>query len=318
MHALRWSITLTILVALAYAVFVAIRFHHVDTRVYAWASQLLQGGAPPSVAPGGRRLDSYQLDAPPLKVQGVDRNLSGLTFDAETRTLLSVVNRPARLVRLSLEGKVIAQHRLLHAADVEGVTYVGQGRVALLEEGRNRVVLAALPSAPDAEIDLADTFALTLSMDPPSGTASGVLASNAGFEGIGYDHAKDALYVVKEHSPRALYRIGGLASYTPGQALRVSIENLSEWVGNASVVGTDLSSVEVDPASGHLLLLSDESQTLVELDATGKLLGRTHLSGRPGEGVAVPQAEGIAMTPEGDIFIVSEPNLFYHFRPAKT
>ena len=317
LHTLRWSITLLCLMALSWAAFVAIRFHHVDTRLYAWASQWVRNPSPAHPAPGGRRLDSYVLETGPTAVAGVHRNLSGLTFDAETRGLISVVNRPAQLLRLSLDGRVTSRHRLLNAADVEGVAYLGRGRVALLEEGRNRIVLATLPAAPDADLDLSGAAALALSLDEHPDGATGVLAANAGFEGIGYDPERDALYVAKEHSPRALYRVVGLAAHVPGQGLNVEIRNLSDWVEDASVVGTDLSSVEVDPATGHLMLLSDESQTLVELDASGQPLGRLRLPGQHGGVLAVPQAEGIAMSPQGDIFIVSEPNLLYRLRPAQ-
>lgn len=314
-HALRWSFTLLVLLVFGYAVFVAIRFHHIDTRAYAWMRQLAHAhaAAPPS---GGRVLGAYAMQQGPIEVQGVRRNLSGLAFDADTQTLISVVNRPAQLVRLSLDGQVTSTHRLLNAADVEGVAYLGQGRVALLEEGRHRIVLSTLPATPDADLDLQGAVALQLSLNN-SASAEGVLAGNAGFEGIGYDLKKDQLYVAKEHSPRALYRITGLGRPAPGKAMNVSIENLSDWVLDAAVVGTDLSSVEVDPSSGHLLLLSDESQTLVELDEQGLLLGRFNLSGWPGAGRAVPQAEGTAMAPNGDIFIVSEPNLFYRLAPSK-
>jgi len=81
----------------------------------------------------------------------------------------------------------------------------------------------------------------------------------------------------------------------------------------------DLSSLQFDEQTGHLLALSDESRLVVELDADGQPLSSLSLSaGRHGLERDVPQAEGMAMGPDGTLYLVSEPNLFYVFRkPAR-
>ena len=58
---------------------------------------------------------------------------------------------------------------------------------------------------------------------------------------------------------------------------------------------------------------------MVELDADGQPLSGLSLSaGRHGLERDVPQAEGMAMGPDGTLYLVSEPNLFYVFRkPAR-
>jgi uncharacterized protein YjiK len=61
--------------------------------------------------------------------------------------------------------------------------------------------------------------------------------------------------------------------------------------------------------------LSDESRLLVEYDADRELIGIMPLwRGWHGLDRSIPQAEGGTVDPEGNIYIVSEPNLFYRFR----
>jgi uncharacterized protein YjiK len=82
---------------------------------------------------------------------------------------------------------------------------------------------------------------------------------------------------------------------------------------------TDLSSLQYDERSGHLLALSDESRLILELDVDGRPLSTLSLSkGRQGLQKTVPQAEGIAMDDDSTMYLVSEPNLFYVFKkPAQ-
>ena len=313
-HAARWTFTVSVLIAVVYAAFIAVRFHHLDTRIYAWISAWKE----PTVAATsiqGRALQGYTLDKRALQIAGVRRNLSGLAFDADHQQLVAVVNRPSTLLRLSLDGELLSTHPLQHAADVEGVAYLGQGRIALLEEGKSRVLFTQLPEINNSPLDLKTAFTLQLSLSAPE--KAGVATGNQGFEGLGYDAKNDFLYVAKEHSPRALYRIAGIAQQEARGASSISIENLSHWVEAGSIVGTDLTSVEVDPVSGHLLLLSDESQSLVELDQNGSFLGRVALSSWLDKDASIPQAEGIAIDPRGVVYIVSEPNLFYRLQPPQ-
>jgi uncharacterized protein YjiK len=52
----------------------------------------------------------------------------------------------------------------------------------------------------------------------------------------------------------------------------------------------------------------------VEYDASGAPLSLLSLwAGRHGLQDSVPQAEGVAIGPEGEVYIVSEPNLLYRF-----
>ena len=79
----------------------------------------------------------------------------------------------------------------------------------------------------------------------------------------------------------------------------------------------DLSSLQYDAGSGHLLALSDESRLLLELDVDGKPISSLSLlRDRQGLQRSVPQAEGVAMDGKGTLYLVSEPNLFYVFRKS--
>ncbi len=78
---------------------------------------------------------------------------------------------------------------------------------------------------------------------------------------------------------------------------------------------TDLAALTVDPRSGHILVMSQESHLLVELNEQYQPLSFiTLLRGLNGLDHYIPQAEGVALDAAGNLYMVSEHNLFYVFR----
>ena len=77
----------------------------------------------------------------------------------------------------------------------------------------------------------------------------------------------------------------------------------------------DISSLTYDARTGHALVLSDESRLLLEVDEQGEPVSFISLSGgMNGLTRGIAQAEGVTMDAAGNIYIVSEPNLFYVLR----
>jgi len=235
-------------------------------------------------------------------VAAVGDNLSGLAFDHERGHLWAVVNNPEELLALGLEGELLQRYPLSGFKDVEGVAWLGDGLLALAEEHHNALVIVPAPDRPGAVLR-SDHRALTLPI--PGG-------DNQGFEGLGYDRRSDRLFVVKEHSPRRLLEIRGLKASLAGNFNLEMIER-SDWIP-ARRYAADLSSVTYDERTGNLLLLSHESRAIIELDGAGRLLHVHSLSrGSAGLRATVAQAEGIAFNAQGDLVVVSEPNLFHVF-----
>lgn len=80
----------------------------------------------------------------------------------------------------------------------------------------------------------------------------------------------------------------------------------------------DLSSVNYLSKSGHMLLLSEESKLIKEFDENAIPIGALSLwRGFHGLSQSVPQAEGITIDVNDNIYIISEPNLFYVFSPKR-
>lgn len=306
-HALRWLVTGSLLVLLGIAVYIGIRFYHVDNQLYLWWRDIRPGQTATAPQNGSLPLQAYRMEIDGQPVAGIDRNLSGLAYNDDAGQLIAVINRPATLLTMDLDGRVLHRHRLRHASDVEGVAYLGDNRIALSEEGDNRILVAALPGKADAELDLRNATSFALDM--------GSERDNAGFEGLGYDRRHDQLYVGKEHSPQGLYRIGGLGENLRTGRMAIRVENLAHWL-NDKRIGTDLASVDVNESNGHLLLLSEESQRIVELDAAGKVVNQMELRALA-SGTGMPQPEGVALGPDGELYVISEPNLFYRLKPAR-
>jgi len=272
---------------------------HLDERVFyalqsAWHAETHQARS--------LWLPEYQVRVEAKPVATVGNNLSGLTFDEQRNQLWAVVNNPEELIALDLNGEFIARYPLKGFIDVEAVTYLGDNLLAVAEERSQSIVILPVPTRP-GELVREDYAAVSLSMGQ---------SDNAGFEGLGYDRAGDRLFVVKEHSPRKLYEIQGIKASFNGQ-LNLNVIDREAWIEDKDMA-SDLASVHYDERTGHLVLLSDEAKMMLELDSGGELVSfRSLWSGFAGLDNSVPQAEGMTFDDRGDLYLVSEPNLFYAF-----
>ena len=272
---------------------------HLDERVFyalqsAWHAETHQARS--------LWLPEYQVRVEAKPVATVGNNLSGLTFDEQRNQLWAVVNNPEELIALDLNGEFIARYPLKGFVDVEAVTYLGDNLLAVAEERSQSIVILPVPTRP-GELVREDYAAVSLSMGA---------SDNAGFEGLGYDRAGDRLFVVKEHSPRKLYEIQGIKASFNGQ-LNLNVIDREAWIEDKDMA-SDLASVHYDERTGHLVLLSDEAKMMLELDSEGELVSfRSLWSGFAGLDNSVPQAEGMTFDDRGDLYLVSEPNLFYAF-----
>ncbi|TBU74330.1 DNA-binding protein [Pseudomonas daroniae] len=248
-------------------------------------------------------LDDYQVVREAQVIEGLDDDVSALTYDPVRKSLFTVTNQQSRLIELSLDGKVLRQIELVGFGDPEAVEYIAPGLFVIADERPQRLVEVRIDDA-TTRVDAADGQQLSLGLE--------MEAKNKGFEGLAYDLAGKRLFVAKERDPLRIYEVHGFPHVEPSTPSVIRITDDRER--DAGLFVRDLSSLQYDARTGHLLVLSDDSRLLVELDAEGEPISSLSLiGGQQGLKESVPQAEGIALDENGVIYMISEPNLFYTF-----
>ncbi len=251
-------------------------------------------------------LPDYRVTVEARPIQGLTRNASGLTFNAETGTLFTVINRPAQIAELSTEGQLLRVIALDGVRDPEGITHV-QGDTYVIADEHSHGLYWVQIRRDSTRVSVAGAPSLRLGIDA---------VHNSSFEGVSWDSAHARLFVVKEKLPLRVLVISGLHGLGETSGFNIDI---SEWKSSsaASLFMSDLSSLTLHEPTGHLLLLSDESALLVEYAADGRPIGLMPLwRGFHGLQRKVPQPEGVAVGPDDAIYVLSEPNLFYRFERA--
>ncbi|WP_323614676.1 SdiA-regulated domain-containing protein [Pseudomonas putida] len=248
-------------------------------------------------------LDRYRVVIEAQPIDGLDDDVSALTYDPDRKTLFTVTNKRSELIELSLDGRILRRVPLTGFGDPEAVEYVGPNSYVITDERQQRLIRVRLEDD-TMFLDAHDAEQLSLGIG---------LNGNKGFEGLAYDSAGKRLFVAKERDPMVIYEIHGFPHENPEQPYAVHV--VQDRKRDARLFVRDLSSLQFDERSGHLLALSDESRLVLELDVKGKPLSTLSLrKGYQGLKQTVPQAEGIAMDEAGTIYLVSEPNLFYVFK----
>ena len=248
-------------------------------------------------------LDQYRVTIEARPIEGLDDDVSALTYDPVRKSLFTVTNKNSELVELSLEGKILRRIALVGFGDPEAVEYISADTYVITDERQQRLIKIHL-EADTTFLDAEDAEQMTLGVH---------MSSNKGFEGLAYDSVGKRLFVAKERDPMLIYEVHGFPHFKPDKTYAVHVINNPKR--DAGMFVRDLSSLQYDERSGHLLALSDESRLIIELDVDGRPLSTMSISGgRQGLQKTVPQAEGIAMDDDGTLYLVSEPNLFYVFK----
>ena len=252
-------------------------------------------------------LDRYRVVVEAQPIEGLDDDISALTYDPDRKTLFTVTNARSELIELSLDGRILRRVPLTGFGDPEAVEYVGPNSYVITDERQQRLIRVRLEDD-TMFLDAGDAEQLTLGIG---------LNGNKGFEGLAYDSAGKRLFVAKERDPMLIYEVHGFPHDNPEQPYAVHV--VQDRKRDSRLFVRDLSSLQFDERSGHLLALSDESRLVLELDVEGRPLSTLSLrKGFQGLQATVPQVEGIAMDEAGTIYLVSEPNLFYVFKqPAE-
>ncbi|MGW8463616.1 SdiA-regulated domain-containing protein [Pseudomonas sp. CLCA07] len=291
--ALRWYSWLFLVAAIAYGVAFAM---HWDDRGVLWVKEQFKS---PAERQASIWLPDYRAVIDAKTLPGMEKDeASDLAYDPQTKTLFSVMGKNPFLVELSLQGDVLRKIPLVGWSNPEGVTVLGNGLLAIVDE-REHLITIVKVDADTRELNIANfpKYDLGPSKD-----------QNKAFEGVTWDSSNQQLLLGEERPP-ALFAWKGDGRVLTGDKLKLASHALDM---------RNLSALAIDPRTGHMLVLSAESHLLMELDKKGEQVSFIALlSGFNGLKKTIPRAEGVAMDEAGTLYMVSEPNLFYRFEKQK-
>lgn len=250
-------------------------------------------------------LQNYHVSIEALEIKGAD-NASELTYNPITNTLFTVLNKNNQIIELSLEGEVLRTIEVYGIGDMEGMTYIDGNRFVIAAEYDSSLILVNLDHN-TRELNVKDFPKIKLGINKNG---------NKNFEGVSWDDRQKMLVVVKERDPKYVISVKGLVDQRKDGVLNLEVERLHKYDQMVAWAMRDLSGIHFLSKSGHTLLLSDESKLLKEFDENGKPLGAMCFwAGFHGLSKNIPQAEGVTIDKDNNIYIISEPNLFYVFKP---
>lgn len=296
------TIVVAILLFIIFSLMVTIHSYKLDALlVHLWKSQITQK----MVGLSYLNLDDYQVSIEAKVIDGVDDDVSGLTYNHDTNTLLSVLNTKQLILELDTSGNVLRSIEVKGVSDMEGITHIDEHRYVVVDEDDQKIILLDLPPG-ISHVDASQAPQISLGITSTKG--------NKNFEGVTWDDDNQRLMVVKERDPLSIIEIKGFVENKNNDSgLRISHIEPSVF---SNLKLRDFSSITYHHPSAHLVLLSDESKIAAEYDFKGKAVSALALwRGFHGLKKSVPQAEGIAIGPDNKVYIVSEPNLFYVFSP---
>ncbi|MEX5361947.1 SdiA-regulated domain-containing protein [Pseudomonas guariconensis] len=287
----RWQVWVGVVAVLGYVLAVIM---HWDDRAVLWVKERFENKVERGESVW---LPDYVADIDAKVLPGMsDDEPSDLAFNPFTRTLFAVMGNNPFLVELSLEGDVLRKIPLVGWDNPEGVAVLADGQIAIVDERKHDMTLVSVD---------ASTASLTYA-DHPHHDLGKSANSNKGFEAIAWDPVRQRLLLGEERPPK-LY-----AWSTDGKS---PLKGEKQVVPSDQLDVRNLSALWVDPRTGHLLVLSADSNLLLELDEKGKQVSfMTLLGGFNGLKHTIPRAEGVATDDQGNLYMVSEPDLFYRFR----
>lgn len=249
--------------------------------------------------PSSLNLSAYSVVIQAKPVDGIKENLSGLTWSAKHGMLFAVINNPPEIIWITTEGKLTGKFSLPDIKDPEAIAWAGEDSFWIGSEKENTAWLLSVDITnksykPITKITFDD-------YNHPR---------NNGLEGLTWDNVERELFAAKEKKPLIISKAKNIREKITINTLKSSAVNFIK----------DISGLHYYTPSSSLLLLSDESKKVLELNTNNveKITDRLFLyAGWSGLTEDIPQAEGITIDDYDNLYIVSEPNLFYRFEKIK-
>ncbi len=249
--------------------------------------------------------------APPNSL--LAQEVSAVTYNWDTDTLFVVGDGGTSVVQITKTGQLIDSMTLSPGSspqgteffDPEGLSYAGGGKFVMSEERDRQVVLFTYIGGGTLTRAAAQTVKL------------GTFVQNIGLEGLSWDPLTSGYIVVKETLPQGIFQTG--IDFAAGTATNGSptTEN-STNLFNPALAGmadfadvfalSNLPSLNGQPDFDNLLILSQESGKIVNIDRAGNISSSLTIMSDPGNPLSVPaqQHEGLTMDRDGNLYIVSE------------
>ncbi|KPG91768.1 DNA-binding protein [Pseudomonas sp. RIT-PI-q] len=291
--AMRWYSWLLLVAAAVYGLAFAM---HWDDRGVLWVRERFES---PAVRQESVWLPDYRAVIDAKVLPGMEKDeASDLAYDPQTKTLFSVMGNKPFLVELTLQGDVLRKMPLVGWSNPEGVTVMGNGLLAIVDEREHMLSIV--------KVD-ADTRELNIANFPKYDLGPSK-SQNKAFEAVVWD-SRNQHMLLGEERPPALFSWKGDGKTLIGDKVKLASHALDM---------RNLSALAIDPRTGHMLVLSADSHLLLELDKKGEQVSFISLlGGFNGLKNTIPRAEGVTIDEAGTLYMVSEPNLFYRFEKQK-
>jgi uncharacterized protein len=263
------------------------------------------------------RIGRYDLPEPtrttPPTNSLLAQEASAVTYNKDTDTFFVVGDGGRAIVQVSKTGQLIDSMTLAlgnspqgtEFYDTEGLTYVGNGKFVLIEERDRQANLFTY--APGTTLTRSDVQTVKL----------GTTVGNIGIEGISYDPQTGGFIAVKEITPEGVFQTNidfAAVTASNGSPTTVNSTNLFDpaLAGLADFADvfalSNVSSLNGQPDSSHLLILSQESGKIVNIDRTGNISSSLTIVSDAGNPLSVVDQgnEGITVDKDGLIYVVNE------------
>lgn len=263
------------------------------------------------------RVGRYDLPEPTRTTPPVNsllaQEVSAVTYNWDTQTLFVVGDGGTSVVQVSKTGQLINSMTLAPGSspqggdfyDPEGLIYIGNGQFVMSEERDRQAVLFTYVAGGTLTRSAAQTVKL------------GTFVQNIGLEGLSFDPLTGGYIFVKETQPQGIFQTGidfiaGTAtngSPTTENSINLFDPALANLLDFADVFAlSNLPALIGQPNYGNLLVLSQESGKIINIDRSGNISSSLTIVSDPGNPLTVSaqQHEGLTMDRDGNIYVVSE------------
>ncbi|MCL5975242.1 MAG: SdiA-regulated domain-containing protein [Gammaproteobacteria bacterium] len=256
-----------------------------------WVSWHFPDNSPLSGIESEWDLTQYHPVGKTIRIEGIDDNLSGLTYHPPSGHLYAVTNKPRQIHILTKTGELVRSIKLDGFRDTESIAYGYDNYFFIAEEQRQNLVKIEVPDHVNT-VNYSDATIYHIDVGHND---------NHGLEGVAWSQ-QFGLFAVQEKPPLIIYQP------TESHDFSDTLKALSQVRLNVR----DFAGMEVLPGKvDKLLILSESSDSLHVVDMQGNELSRLSLRSDPfGLLGWFWQPEGVAVDDEGVIYIVGEANQF--------